>query len=396
MSDLAELVVVVVALYLAECFMWVRRGAVAFCSRGGAGGGGRHRIAHGSAALGNNRGGLLFLDPLPPIGSAFVSYAPAISLDAHGAYSYTAQTIGPHGPAEQPGKYFALEEIRGIAAVSGEIRINGELFADVGDAAIASRYVTLLEQLRRASPDGRDALIDQSLAAATDLDAIRAARQRYMKKSAALRWAAHGLFVLMLVALPVVIIVPSLFRFWLEWLLLTVLCLLAVVVLFYRAHRALHPASAGERWMAVAEMILLPLAGIRAPATLSRHVLAHFHPLATAAVLCDEVTFTSFARRVLLDLRYPLRKVVQPQSDAERATEQSSRTRLAAALESVVRRAGHEPVVILRSPAPNEASSRSFCPRCDTQYVVPEGVCADCGGISLQPIDRPPADSAAA
>jgi len=58
----------------------------------------------------------------------------------------------------------------------------------------------------------------------------------------------------------------------------------------------------------------------------------------------------------------------------------------------VVKRAGLEDAELTQPPAPLEDNSKSFCPRCDMQFIVESGTCIDCGGIELQPL---PADARA-
>jgi len=40
---------------------------------------------------------------------------------------------------------------------------------------------------------------------------------------------------------------------------------------------------------------------------------------------------------------------------------------------------------LTRPPTPADATSLSWCPRCETQFTTRTGTCADCGGLELIP-----------
>ena len=61
MDEFGRLLLILGAIYLAECFLWVPAGSLVVLERAS-----RWRgIAHPSAALGNDRGGLVFQSLLP-------------------------------------------------------------------------------------------------------------------------------------------------------------------------------------------------------------------------------------------------------------------------------------------------------------------------------------------
>jgi len=64
MNESAFLFLVLAAIYFSECLLWVRRGAVAFVTPFGR----RARLVHPSSWLGSHRGGIVFANPLPPLG----------------------------------------------------------------------------------------------------------------------------------------------------------------------------------------------------------------------------------------------------------------------------------------------------------------------------------------
>src|SRR5947199_254181 len=67
MGELESLLLVLALIYLSECLVWVRRGALAIRNWRGR----NSRIVDPGALLGNQRGGFLLANPLPPLGNAF-------------------------------------------------------------------------------------------------------------------------------------------------------------------------------------------------------------------------------------------------------------------------------------------------------------------------------------
>src|SRR5258708_36785352 len=122
MGDLEGLLLVVAAIYLAECVVWVPRGAVVF-----------HRywiktwrLLHPSAVIGNDRGGLFLANPLPPLGTGLLSRQFMVSLSPEAAYSYTAASINPNWPPTQLARHLGWEAIQtvrvGVQAVCVKAR----------------------------------------------------------------------------------------------------------------------------------------------------------------------------------------------------------------------------------------------------------------------------------
>ena len=95
----------------------------------------------------------------------------------------------------------------------------------------------------------------------------------------------------------------------------------AAAVLFHRAHRALYPQAGDERFTHTLTILLAPMATMRAHDTLSRPLLAAFHPLALAKVFLPTNDFHDFARHVLLDLRHPALPVCSSAEPAAHAAE---------------------------------------------------------------------------
>ena len=80
MTDGQLLFAVLCFIYLSDCFLWLRKSTAALVSPWGKG----WRVVLGSPLFGNSRGGLLLLNPLPPLGRVFLCHLAPVSLSPAG------------------------------------------------------------------------------------------------------------------------------------------------------------------------------------------------------------------------------------------------------------------------------------------------------------------------
>jgi hypothetical protein len=131
-------------------------------------------------------------------------------------------------------------------------------------------------------------------------------------------------------------------------------------------------------------MLLAAPTAMRAHDLLVRRALETFHPLALARILVSPEEFRQLVHQVLLDLRHPLQPLAPTGPPEARASVAWSLAAWRKTVEEFVRRAELSPEELLAPPTPSEPDHVSYCPRCLTQYIVPEGVCAECGGLPLE------------
>ncbi len=380
MTDLEWLVLLVALLYLSECSLWTRRGSVAFRSLLGA----RHQPCHPSQILGNQRGGPILLNPLPPFGSVFVCSWTPLSLDAGSILSYVAQCIDPAGRPVQQEKRIPFDQVRDIGSSGHAVLVNANPFLRVASDALARSWAHRLAIIWKKRPSDRESAIDQMLKNLFDVDVAASVVNAYHAAVAPLKVWCHVLFALFLVLLPLGVAVDRLHVYWRQWIAAVVICVVATAIQFWRTHRKLLPEAVSERWRSLAVMILTPTAGIRACDALTRDLLANIDPLAAATVLCDDTVFGSFAARVFRDLREPLRPVYPASDPVAQQLEEGFRGRIRAASEGVLKGKGNLIDAIVATPTPSESASRSYCPRCQTQFNSLAGACEDCGGIPFK------------
>ena len=119
MSDGQTLLLLLGLLYLSDCFLWVRKQSVAFVSPWCR----RWRIARLNSSLANGRGGLLFMNPLPPLGSVFLSHLSPISVSPLGICAFNLQALPLVGRPAQTGQSLAFSEINGSSADGAQLLI---------------------------------------------------------------------------------------------------------------------------------------------------------------------------------------------------------------------------------------------------------------------------------
>lgn len=340
-------------------------------------------IAYPSALIASQNHGLVFLNPFPPLGGAFVSRYWPVSLTPTAAYSYIAQCTDPAGRPVQVGQCICFHQIQGIWHSGGDVLVNGTRFLALGDQAAAAFYSAVLTDIWLTPAERRESAIEAALRVATDSAAIEAKVKTLGKQSKMLRVWCNGLFVLLFIVLPASMWLWQIRSYHWSFLAAALFaCITAIAIEFHSAHKQLFPDALQSRWKALAMILLMPTTAIRACDLLSKQLLVGHDPLAIAAVVCPSDRFLDFSRRVLLDLKYTALPVCPPPDQEPVVAEHTLRVRHFA--ESLVRRQGYSLDVLMAPPEPEETQNLSFCPRCDAQYVTPRGVCNDCGGIPLQ------------
>lgn len=106
----------VALLYLSECWVWVRRGSVLIRS----GFSGSFTVVHPSYTLGNARGGWALLNPLPPLGTAFLCHQWPLSLTKNLTCSYVAHAVNfRERPAQVP-RAVPWDDVRDVSRSGSE------------------------------------------------------------------------------------------------------------------------------------------------------------------------------------------------------------------------------------------------------------------------------------
>jgi len=377
LSDGQTLLLVLALLYLSECLLWAKRQSVAFISVLG----GTARVTYAHQWLGNASGGILFLNPLPPAGSVFLSHLSPISISPSGICAFNLQTLPSGGRTpSQTGHSLSFTDIRTVSVDDAHLLLNGERFTKCATSGEGRRLATLIARMIKASPSQRESLARSWITKQFDVEEAAARLGDGKKTIKLLQPVSWAFFLFLFLLIPIWVRAEGL----LEPLILIVVLMLAGVIatgtLFWKAHQKLYPEETTERIESLVKMVLCPPAAIRAADLLTRNMLAHYSPLVLADLLTGHRE-RQFVRAFILDLQHPLQHEVVDET-ARSIVNWSASAQLSASLE-YVKSGRFGQVVELLSPAQRAGNSISYCPRCQCQFVVHSVDCADCPGVEL-------------
>jgi hypothetical protein len=378
MNDAQFFLLILFVLYLGDCFYWLHRHAAVF----------EHspwpvnnpRLA--GEYLGNYRRGLVYANPFPPLGSLFRCYPWPLSLAPDRVASYISQALTDLG---QPPQLLSIVDYRHIQSLSvrgKKLFINKQLFAQCPTEGSALDMMRLVKALEEFTVEQREGFIVDALNKTLDVTELKKRIADFQQCGKIPRILANVLWGYLFIFSPAVL--------WFSgsrWLLLllavgVLLLHIPIVIFFWMAHRRLYPEQGDERMNLFIHMLLFPPAAVRVGDALSLDLLKDFHPLAAASVYCTPKQFRRFARKVLLDLQYPL--CPDFVTEEIKAVEQWQRKQLLDAIEAFLKKNGTTKEDLLETPVNRDSAARSHCPRCQTPYIIPTGTCADCHGVSLK------------
>lgn len=379
MSDVAVLILVLCAFYLHDCSLWIDRDTVVFLTRWACG----RRPVFPHPLLSGGRRGLLLSFRLPPLAPVFLAYPWRVAL--------SATHIAPLPPAElsvaatwAPGRpAVAWSAVRTVGATDNAIKVNGALAIPCQSQHRAAALADLLRNLAQCAPTDRAEAVAKALDRSMDLARLREDLATLSSAGRLLHILCNALFLHLFLVGPGLMVVFSLARLWPALVAILAILVLAIAVRYRQIHRDLWPDDRHERRSVLTHLCLYPPAAIRTYDVLAHRLCAPYHPAAVATALCDVPTRDRFLRRVLRDLHFPAAR--NTASEASHGTETWFRGALEAALQRMLERHGLNPAAYLLAPAQIDRSSLSYCPRCETEYAVPGGVCSDCAGVALVP-----------
>jgi hypothetical protein len=372
LSDVELLLLILLAIYLAECACWLRGRAICFSPAL------RHYVPlRWPAFLGSSEAGLVVTNPLPWAG-AFVCEPWPLALAPEGIW------LPPGGAAESDGPFVPVETLADVRQEGRRLWLGRRLLAASASPEHAQLFAGLLGRLAALPPADRPGFLRQRLQQAADVDAVAARLAELRRMRRPLRTAALSFFIYVFGFGSFLYYGPPVAG-QLIWLYLaTLLACWAWTVCEYAACRkALLSESRGKRWRHALLLLLSPGAAMRSADSLLRCGLAEFHPLAVAAVLSSRRRAVALAKPALLAMRHPLPAELPTDPAAARA-EQWFRGRVAEALEQALGRAGIE-VAALLEPPPRLADAAAYCPRCHNQFVSAQQTCSDCSELVLRP-----------
>lgn len=378
MSSLEQLIILIVAVYLFECIVAVRRDALWFWSAGFGG----YRITRGTSLPGPQERGLTLGWPLPPLRPGFLVQFWPFSISAEGVSSRRAQHVGAAEFASEPARAAAWTELAPVRAEEDRLVLGPDWIVPCASAASAHAHAELLNRLRSAPPAERSGLIAQVIGLAHSAPAAQRRLRVALGRTRTLRLACNLLVFYLVIAAPLFAWRSGLGS-WPVLLGILIVLWLLVTVEFNLAHRRLAPLERAQRHKRTVVAALLPLAAARSYDVAVRERLAAFSPAAVAAALLSPERRAELLREVLCDLRHPCRN---PAADADSVPERIAaemRSMILPPVERLVRGQGLDVAALLAPPVQEDATCRCYCPRCRGQFIQDGGDCPHCPGVGL-------------
>ena len=364
------LLLVLILLYLSECLIWVKRESVAFVSTWL-----RWHLAKPSPWLGNARGGILFLNPLPSGGRVFLSHLSPVSISPSGVCALNVQTLPSEARSpDQTGDFLPFGKIKEAGVDGSYLTINNERFARCTTVKQARALASVIAAMVKASASKREGLARNWIAkqySANDATSLLKEAQELIKPIQSLGLI---LFLFLFVLTPLLGAFVGLMTLIVPVAIVMVALAVEIAIIFRRVHAKLYPAESAERLESLIKMILCPPVAIRAADILTKNLLAEFSPIVLAEVLTASGE-RQFVRSVILDLKHPLGHELSDASAVETITW--------AVNEQVKVCERYAKPEELLAPAQREENSISYCPRCQCQFVVAAVECPDCPGVRV-------------
>jgi hypothetical protein len=379
MSDSFILLLVLAGFYLHDCSLWLERDTVAFFATGLR----RWRPVRPHPLLSGTNKGLLLSFRLPPLTPVYLSHPRRIAASPTHVCPSSAAGAPPTAPP------ISYDAIHAVAAMDSALTINGTAFARCQEPFLATMAAESIRRLLPLSPKRRDGALAKAVAAALDPEQLETTVCSLARDGFVLRVCCNTLFLYLFLGLPVAVAFLNLLTTWLYLLAILVVLTVVGAVEFRRLHAARWPADRVARRSLLIRFCFFPPLAMRAYDLLAHRIAAHFHPIALALVLGDARTADQVIRQTLRQLRHPLAMAeADPVADATQAWFRKAEE---SAIRALLIARGLPPDEYLAPPKRPDTQSLAYCPRCETPYAVPSGLCSDCPGVVLQTYPPSPA-----
>lgn len=370
MTDVEILLLVVAAIYLSECVLWLDAGCLVLTGVPG-----RMRRAAAPDVLANERRRLFVLNPVPAA-TTLVARHPA-ALFCHTGVLYQR--------SDRSWQLIAFSQITAseVSAVGHQVRIGEHAYRVVG-ARAAAQHCRFLKRL--AASATFESHVDARLQRYTDPH--RAGRRINVLCERLLILQQLQLMLLTWILGAGAILYyfhtdpwQTLFRY----LLVAFLIWVATVGVAWRCSRRMNPRESAERWKNLFLSCVSPMHAVRASDRLSLDGLGDQHPLAVAIAAMPIHRLLPLAKQQLAELRNPVapEQVISENAPETLAALTEARESLADALAQSLSDIGID-VIALSHPDQQDQDAIRWCPRCFDQYTITIDHCPNCPGISTR------------
>lgn len=376
MIEYIFLLVVFLVLYIAECAVAVPAGSVAFRLSLNPN---RH-IKLLTKVRNQPRPEIAFAIPFTLRSDVVVCRFFPLSLSPAGIVSGSGAD-----DREAKAEFIAFDDMRRIESEQGKLLVNNSVAVANCAEAQTKDLVRFLKHLKEMSQEERISAIETLFAQMFDPGCVDARLREFTENTYDLSLDSLLLPVMMILGGSIMVWWRGLVASW--PILLSYLVFNAALIAwdFRQAVRKLFPSEGTTYWSAIAMILLSPPAAARATRYVAKDIGHNFHPLAFAASRCSDTEFRNLASWMLRQSMF---------ADALKSVDGRHdectlwfRLKIHEHIVALIRRNGHSPEEII-APTQRESNQvRSYCPRCLSQFVISDGLCSDCGGISLRPFD---------
>lgn len=377
MTDEQVLFAIICFLYITDCFLWVDRHSVVIVSYWWK----RWKLAFPSSLFGNGDAGLVLLNPFPPLGLSYICHLLPLSISPIGICAYNAQTLRPGGKSSQSGKTALFTEIKGIHSEGKNIIVNDSKFVKCRTESGASALANFLSSMISTTQENREALIKDFFKKTFDQESLLRTLKDVSGKTQILCILNNFSFFFIFLIAPVLVMLYGLRHMIIPLGICFFLLSIRISLEFYASHKRIYPTASEDRIGNFLKMILCPPVAIRALDVVANPLLGSFNPLNVANVLLDRNKYNVFAKEFMLDLKYP----IQPNhlSDEGILIMNWHNNTLFGLCKAYLDDVAKLNIGLFTPPIQTDENSKSYCPRCLSQFTKESGECPDCFGVEL-------------
>lgn len=312
---------------------------------------------------------VLFKGILPSVGSIVLAH--------RFPFNITSKGLGSTDAVYRRGNSAVVrfEAVERFSCEGRALRAARQMLTQAASEPHAQWLLSVIEAIRKSGEQLRESEIRRQVLQMFDMEAVAHRRTECEQAVSMLRPACSALLILVFVVSPCVVKLWGLFRTWPVLLAAVFGNSLLIASLFWRAHRRIYPPLTASRITLAVILFLSPPAAIRAEDLIIRDAFCQWHPLAVAALLCDEATVKRMAAAILRDTVFT--KTTNPTFDFDSGD--NWRATSLYHLEQFIGRLGMSRKKLLRAPVRQNPKCSRYCPRCLAQYTGGCKLCSDCG-----------------
>jgi hypothetical protein len=327
----------------------------------------------------NDKGGIHFKPLLPPFGYTLLNSEIPAETGPHGLLLASHVTTA-RGRIDG---WLPWNEIKSITSEKNKIRINSKIAWSANSPSSARRQASHLDELSKATFEQRKTIIEQRLHQSFDMKSIREKWNRNNSEIGRLRALGTILFIYVFLVWTPIAITQSMMHLWLAFFLGMFGLTLTIGFYFHRAHKALYPGLADERFLHTMIVPAFAPAAMRAHDLLTHDLLETFHPLAIKLAFQPKKAAIETFTQSLRNVSYPLQDQGLPSEAKQQALWLTSLW--GKCLKDMAQELEVQPKDLLVPPTMDSPACVTYCPRCHSQFTNSATSCSDCQGVALLP-----------